>query len=252
MASAVFLWATPTAAFGAMVPTVVLFGLTALFALRYPGYVAGGWEPRRDLLFWGLLGTAATLVAAAAGAVVHALVGAALLVGTPVLVGGVRWFLRPDDAAILGDSDVAVNSAGVTAGETVSVATDVTTGLRSGRRALVALAGTVTAVLAVTALVSADYRATYAGYVALAAGFVPLVAFPVLGYAVTLPERADLRSVLVVATTASPWLAGFSLSVLGGTEPFGPLVVTSVWGIAVVLVGLLLFYGVLWVATWRS
>ena len=71
----------------------------------------------------------------------------------------------------------------------------------------------------------------------------------VLAYAVTRPDRADLRSALVVVTAAAPWLAAFPLAVRGGTETLGALAITFVWGVGVVFVGIVLFYVVLWVVT---
>lgn len=306
VATEVFLWATPTAVFGAVVPMALLFCLTVLFALRYPGYVADGWDVRRDPLFWLLAGGSLTCLAALAGLLVHSLVALAFLVATPVAVAGVWLVVRPDDATVLGGSDAAdgrtpdatagADSAGpgavadesatddpvadgpagddpvtdgpatddpVTDGpagddrvadgpdgtEPAHTTESVVAGLAPGRRTLVATAGSVAAVLVVTAVVAADYQATVTGPVAIAAGIVPFVAFPTLGYAVTLPDRTDLRSALVVAASAAPWLAAFPLSVQGGTEAFGPLVVTFLWGLSATLVGLVLFYGVLWVAT---
>jgi len=286
IATEVFLWATPVAVFGAVIPTGLLFCLTVLFALRYPDYVSDGWDFRRDLLFWGLLGASVTLVASLLGFLVHSLVALALLVVTPVMVAGIWILVRPDDASVLGSSDttedpqpdvtveerpvghdtdgghsdgtdtvgeqsagtdtVGDSSTGHDAGETGE---SVVAGIAPGQRTLLATAGSVAAVLIVTAIVAADYRAIVTGPVAIAAGVVPFVAFPALGYAVTLPDRADLRSALVVAATAAPWLAAFPLSVQGGTETLGPLVVTFLWGLGATLVGLVLFYGVLWIAT---
>jgi len=273
IATEVFLWATPVAVFGAVVPTVLLFCLTALFALRYPGYVTDGWDVRRDLLFWALVGASLTLLATLAGFVVHSLLALALLVATPVVVAGVWVVVRPEDASILGSNEVPDEpeaeadppaEEGHAGTETVgeppvggdpaspgdaAESESVVAGLSPGQRTFVAIAGSVAAVLVVTAVVAADYRATITGPVAVAAGIVPFVAFPTLGYAVTLPDRADLRSALVVAATAAPWLAAFPLSVQGGTETLGALVVTFLWGLGATLVGLVLFYCVLWVAT---
>jgi len=276
VATEVFLWATPVAVFGAVVPTVLLFCLTALFAVWYPDYVSDGWDLRRDLLFWGLVGASVTLVATLLGFLVNSLVALALLVTTPVVVAGIWILVRPDDARVLGSSDTAEatqqeatvgeqsaghgtvgespgrtdtvgdSSAGHDSGET---AESVVAGIAPGQRTVFATAGSVAAVLIVTVMVAADYRATVTGPVAIAAGIVPFVAFPALGYAVTLPDRADLRSALVVAATAAPWLAAFPLSVQGGTETLSPLVVTFLWGLGAAFVGLVLFYGVLWVAT---
>jgi|GEM_PF-1554609 len=271
VATEVFMWATPVAVFGAVVPTVLLFCLTGIFALRYPGYVTDGWDVRRDLLFWVLVGGSSTILTTVVGFFLHSLVALAFLVATPVVVAGVWLLVRPDDASILGSSEAADEPEATAPAEegpagtetvgdapaggdpaTAGDATEsepVVAGLGPGQRTLVATAGSVAAVLVVTAVVAADYRATVTGSVAIAAGVVPFVAFPTLGYAVTLPDRADLRSALVVATAAAPWLAAFPLSVQGGTETLGPLVVTFLWGLGAVLVGLVLFYCVLWVAT---
>jgi hypothetical protein len=256
VATEVFLWATPTAVVGAVVPTFLLFSLTVLFALRYPGYVTDGWDVRRDPLCWGLAGGSLTCLAAVSGLIVHSLVALVFLVATPVAVVGVWLVVRPDDAAILGsdggdDADDGDDGRAPEATEPTHGTESVVTGLAPGQRTLLATAGSVAAVLVVTAVVAADYRATVTGPVAIAAGIVPFVAFPTLGYAVTLPDRTDLRSALVVAASAAPWLAAFPLSVQGGTEAFGPLVLTFLWGLGAALVGLGLFYGVLWVATRR-
>jgi len=247
VATEVFLWATPIAVFGAVLPTVLLFSLGVLFALRYPGYVEDGWDVRRDVLFWFLTGSSLTILAALVGFVVHSLVALAFLVTTPVVVAGIWIAVRPDDASVPESSDTGESQPD--APVETDTADSVMTGLVPGQRTLVATVGSLAAVLIVTAVVAADYRATVTGPVAIAAGIVPFVAFPMLGYAVTLPDRPDLRSALVVAIAAAPWLAAFPLSVQAATETLGPLVLTSLWGFGAALVGLVLFYGVLWVAT---
>jgi len=293
VASEVFLWATPIALFGAVVPTVVLFGLSAVFALRYPGYVTDGWSVRSDPLFWAVLCVSATLVATILAAVFtgSGLLALAVVVLLPGLVGGLWWVVRPDDAAILGGTDgsdgreeatrePAESSAGdpvrpsddpvqsdedsvqlggdpdPPTGESASRAEDteptgVVSGIAPGQRTLLAVGGSVAAVLVVTALVAADYRAVYAGWVAVGAGIVPLLALPVLGYTVTVPERSDLRGATVVVTSAAPWLVAFSLAVRGGNEVLTAPFLAFLWGFGAILVGLPLFYGMLWLATRR-
>ena len=266
IASEVFLWATPIALFGAVVPTVVLFGLSAVFALRYPGYVTDGWSVRRDPLFWAVLGVSATVVA---GILALGLSGSGLLtlvvvVAVPVLVAGTWWVLRPDDATLFGDDASEVDDrdpsdpgsedpASVSDDSAPTVpregTDDAVSGIAPGQRTLLAMGGSVAAVLAVTALVAADYRAVYAGWVTVGAGIVPLLAFPILGYAVTVRERADLRGATVVVASAAPWLVAFSLAVEGGNEVLTAPFLAVLWGFGATLVGLPLFYGTLWIAT---
>jgi hypothetical protein len=255
VASAVFRWATPVALLGAVVPTVVLFCLSAVFALRYPGYVTDGWSVRRDHLFWVVLGVSATVVAGILG---FALSGSGLLalvavVLIPVLVTGSWWVVRPADAALLGGADASDEPARGPEADGPTPASgdagDVASGIAPGQRTLLAMGGSIAAVLAVTALVAADHRAAHAGWVTVGAGIVPLLAFPVLGYAVTVRERADLRGVTVVVASAAPWLVAFSLAVEGGNEVLTAPFLAVLWGFGAILVGLPLFYGTLWIAT---
>ncbi|PSP92792.1 hypothetical protein BRC78_02655 [Halobacteriales archaeon QH_8_68_33] len=271
----VFTWAAPPAFFGAIVPTALLFGVTLLYGLYYPGRVEGSWRAREDGLCWASVGGTVTVLAAVAGMLVEPTLSLVLIVVVPVTVAALWWVFgrdaadEPDEADEPdGSTDAEPATAeGASDGETAAGTTtdahdfagDVEpeppaldagdAGMAPGFRTLLAVAASLGAVLVVTVLVAVDYRATYTGTVALAAGAVPFLAFPVLAYAVTRPDRADLRSALVVVTAAAPWLAAFPLAVRGGTETLGALAITFVWGVGVVFVGIVLFYVVLWVVT---
>jgi len=291
----VFTWAAPPAFFGAIVPTALLFGVTLLYGLYYPGRVEGSWRAREDGLCWASVGGTVTVLAAVAGMLVEPTLSLVLIVVVPVTVAALWWVFGRDaadetDEADEPDGSTDAEPATAEGGSTTPDATGgaaareataegasdgeppagTTTdahdfagdvepeppaldagdaGMAPGFRTLLAVAASLGAVLVVTALVAVDYRATYTGTVALAAGAVPFLAFPVLAYAVTRPDRADLRSALVVVTAAAPWLAAFPLAVRGGTETLGALAITFVWGVGVVFVGIVLFYAVLWVVT---
>ena len=289
----VFTWAAPPAFFGAIVPAALLFGVTLLYGLYYPGRVEGSWRAREDGLCWASVGGTVTVLAAVAGMLVEPILSLVLIVVVPVTVAALWWVFGRDAADETDEADEPDGSTdaepaaaegatpdatggaaareataeGASDGETAAGTTtdahdfsgDVESepptpgpdgpGMAPGFRTLLAVAASLGAVLVVTVLVAVDYRATYTGTVALAAGAVPFLAFPVLAYAVTRPDRADLRSALVVVTAAAPWLAAFPLAVRGGTETLGALAITFVWGVGVVFVGIVLFYAVLWVVT---
>lgn len=114
----------------------------------------------------------------------------------------------------------------------------------------VALVLTVLLAGAVTAALAADYTATYAGTVALVAAGVPLATFPVLGYLVTDAGRGPSVVGAVGVTAAAPWVVSFAQVLHSGAQDATILAFVLVgWAVGVGAVGLLAFYGVLWVST---
>lgn len=289
VATEVFAWAAPQAIAGIVVPTPMLLFLTLLLAVRYPGHVTsrGGWNPRSDAMFWVLVGASTFVLVGLAGLLVHWIVavvgavGAGLLVGVAWLVfhesdpaqamasgsGGGSRAAGGDPIAPRGDSgagggapgadasDLTVDAGGQSAGDTASVNRDreresiESSTLRPGRWTVAAAGVSVLALVVVTVVVAADYGATYGRLVPWIAVLVPFLAFPALGFAVTRPARGDLRSVVVVAVTAVPWLVAFPLAVTGGNDWGAAFLLPLIWGVLAGFPGVLLFYAALGISS---
>jgi hypothetical protein len=249
-------WGGYPAASDATLPTVFLCGLAILLSSKYSGRVDDGWDPEYDTLYAAFDGMTGLLVTAT---VVTAFVAIVAGPAIAIVAGGFSFFAwmsmqsagesdqhprtRPatetSDRGTHTDRDVDSDSSTRWATDLFASVTERVPS--PDWRSFLANTAPLSVVLVLTAFVAADYRAAFAGWVAVVAGLVPLVTLPALGYFVTRPDRAAVRTGLIVSTAASPWLVAFPLVVQRGSTPILPFL----WGASAGLLGTLLFYAVL-------